>query len=181
MLQIKNQLMDESGIRRSLMRITHEILERYKGADDLVLVGIRRRGIPLANMLSDNIEKVEGTKIPVGHVDITHYRDDINDTDQAPVVSNGEMPIDITGKTVVLVDDVMSTGRTARAAIEALLSFGRPQIIGLAVLVDRGHRELPLRPDFIGKNIPTSKQEVVCVKVPEIDGELAVYLADRVD
>lgn len=167
--------MDRAAVERSLARITHEIIEKNKGTDDIVLLGIKRRGFPLAKILAANIEKFEGAKVPVGSVDITPYRDDRsgeNNGDKAPL----ELDFPITEKHVVLVDDVISTGRTVRAAIDAIFTCGRPKTIQLAVLVDRGHRELPFRPDFVGKNIPTSKSELISVKVDEVDGETGVSI-----
>lgn len=174
----KAELMDESAVKRSIARITHEIIERYRGVENLVLVGIKRRGLPIAKMIADNINRFENVSVPVGYIDITLYRDDISEASTEPQMSDSSLPVDINGKCVILVDDVIYTGRTARAAIECIFSHGRPASIGLAVLVDRGHRELPLRPDFVGKNIPTSKSEVIAVRVPEFDGETCVLLCD---
>lgn len=173
--------MDEAAIRRSLARITHEIIERDRGCEDLCLIGIRRRGIPLAYILSENIEKFENCKVPVGELDITLYRDDLQEIHPCAETTGSRIPIDITGKKVVLVDDVIYTGRTARAAIEAVFAYGRPACIQLAVLVDRGHRELPIRPDYVGKNIPTSHNEVVSVSVNAYDGRYAVEIYERND
>lgn len=169
-----SELMDEAAVRRSLARMTHEIIERNKGSENLLLLGVKRRGVPLASILRDNIRKFEGTEVPVGVLDITKFRDDIGSTAHLP--ESSEIPTDITGRTVVLVDDVIFTGRTVRAAIEAVFSRGRPSAIQLAVLIDRGHRELPIRPDFVGKNIPTSREETVEVLVDEIDGCTAVRI-----
>lgn len=171
--------MDEQAVNRSMARITHEIIEKNKGVEDICLLGIKRRGLPLAEMLASNIEKFEGKKVPVGNIDITFYRDDLTKTSDMPTTSDSCIPCDINDKIVVLVDDVIFTGRTVRAAIEAIFSNGRPKSIQLAVLVDRGHRELPIRPDFVGKNIPTSKTELVAVNIQEYDGETAVYLCDK--
>lgn len=179
MLEYKSELMDEAAVRRSLVRMTHEIIEKNKGADDLVLVGIKRRGIPLSEMLRKNIERFDGTVVPVGYIDVTLYRDDLSKIGCMPSVVDSSIPVDITGKTVVLVDDVIYTGRTCRAAIEAIFSFGRPAAIRLAVLIDRGHRELPIRPDFVGKNIPTSRDEVVSVMVDDYDGCTAVKMYEK--
>ncbi len=179
MLQKKSEIMDEAAIRRSLARITHEIIERDRGCAELCLVGIRRRGIPLAYMLAENLQKFEGTKVPVGELDITLYRDDLRELHPVAETTGSRIPVNITGKKVVLVDDVIYTGRTARAAIEAVFAHGRPACIQLAVLVDRGHRELPIRPDYVGKNIPTSHNEVVSVSVKEYDGRYAVELYER--
>ncbi len=169
--------MDEAAVRRSMTRITHEIIEKNSGVSDLVLLGIQRRGIPLAGMLRENIEHFEGVNVPVGSIDISPYRDDVTGSpDLASAENHSVIPCDITGKTIVLVDDVIYTGRTIRAAIEAVFHYGRPKSIQLAVLIDRGHRELPVRPDYVGKNIPTSHTELVSVMVEEFDGETGVRL-----
>ncbi|MCI8611434.1 MAG: bifunctional pyr operon transcriptional regulator/uracil phosphoribosyltransferase PyrR [Clostridiales bacterium] len=173
---LKATLMDEAAMTRSLARITHEIIERNQGCDALCLIGIKRRGVPLSYILAANMQKFEGTDVPVGYVDITRYRDDLTPA-CAPTTADTLFPGDITGKTVVLVDDVIYTGRTARAAIEAVFAAGRPKSIQLAVLIDRGHRELPIKPDFVGKNVPTSHDEIVQVMVQEIDGIWQVCLA----
>ncbi len=175
---LKAQLMNAQDINRALIRIAHEILERNGGCDQVCLVGIRRRGDPLAREIAGKIEKIEGKSVPVGLLDITLYRDDLTaeNADKMPRVNFTRVPFSITGKRVVLVDDVLYTGRTARAAIEALFRLGRPAQIQLAILVDRGHRELPIRADFVGKNIPTSHSELIAVKVPEIDGDSAVEI-----
>ncbi len=178
-MKIKANLLDEASVKRSLMRITHEIIERYHGVSDVCLIGIKRRGIPLSKMIRDNIEKVEGTSVPVGEIDITLYRDDLQENQDGPIVEDTKLPFSINGKDVVLVDDVIYTGRTARAAMEAIFSLGRPKTVSLVVLIDRGHRELPIRADFVGKNIPTSNSEIVSVKVPEYDGSLEVLLCEK--
>ncbi len=170
--------MEESDVRRALTRVAHEILERNKGAEDVVLVGIAARGDDLAVRLAKEIDRIEGAHVPVGALDITFYRDDIGLRAEAPEVHETRIPFDVTGKTVVLVDDVLFTGRTIRAAMDALVDFGRPNAIQLAVLVDRGHRELPIRADFVGKNVPTRPDEQVRVHVVEADGEDAVILGD---
>ena len=175
-MEYKAKLMDEAAVRRSMARITHEIIEKNRGAQELCLLGIKRRGIPLANMLADNIERFEGGRVPVGHIDISLYRDDLTEPRELPTADGSDIPCDIRDRTVVLVDDVIYTGRTVRAAIEAVFACGRPRQIQLAVLIDRGHRELPLRPDFVGKNIPTSKNEMISVAVDEYDGETGVSL-----
>lgn len=175
-MEIKANLMDAPAMMRSLARITHEIIERNRGSADLCLVGIKRRGVPLAQILARNIQRFEGVDVPVGYVDITLYRDDLSLLSEAPATGDCSFPVDVTGKTVVLVDDVIYTGRTARAAIEAVFAAGRPKRIQLAVLVDRGHRELPIKPDFIGKNVPTAHDEIIHVLVEEIDGEYRVCL-----
>ncbi len=173
----KATLMDEAAMMRSLARVTHEIIERNKGCDELYLIGIKRRGVPLSNILAANMQKFEGTGVPVGYVDITRYRDDLSPACTTTVTADTLFTGDITGKTVVLVDDVIYTGRTARAAIEAVFTAGRPKSIQLAVLIDRGHRELPIKPDFVGKNVPTSHDEIVQVMVQETDGIWQVCLA----
>ena len=168
--------MDEAAVRRSMTRITHEIIEKNSGTADLILLGIHRRGMTLAAMLRDNIIQFEGKEVPLGCIDISLYRDDLTELSDVPSEGAGDIPCDLTGKTVILVDDVIFTGRTARAAIEAVFHYGRPKSIQLAVLIDRGHRELPIRPDYVGKNIPTSHTELVSVMVQEFDGEIGVRL-----
>lgn len=175
----KTLLMDEAQLRRTVTRIAHEIIERDKGVQDVVLVGIRRRGEPLARMLAEAIQKVEGTLPRVGTVDITFYRDDLTQDAREPRLNDTDVPFSVEGRTVVLVDDVLFTGRTARAAMDALMDLGRPKRIQLAVLIDRGHRELPIRADFVGKGIPTALTEFVRVNMPRIDGEMSVWLYDR--
>ena len=172
------RILDEAEIRRATIRIAHEILERNKGADDLVLVGIAARGDDLARRLAGQILDIEGTKVPVGALDITFYRDDIGLRAEAPEVHETRVDFDINGRTVVLVDDVLFTGRTIRAALDALVDFGRPRQIQLAVLVDRGHRELPIRADYVGKNVPTRPDQAVSVLLAEVDGEDAVEMGD---
>lgn len=159
-----------------MARITHEIIEKNKGTDDILLLGIRRRGEPLAKMLAENVKRFEGTDLPVAYVDISMYRDDLSEKNTIPVTKNDNIPFDVSGKKVIIVDDVIYTGRTARAAIEAVFDKGRPKEIQLAVLIDRGHRELPIRPDYVGKNLPTSRNEVVSVQVEEFDGATGVAL-----
>lgn len=175
-MEWKAQIMDEAAVQRSMARITHEIIEKNHGVDNLCLLGVKRRGIPLAHMLAENIRRFESAAVPVGHVDIALYRDDLTEMGEQPTTTDCHIPCRLEDCTVIIVDDVIYTGRTARAAIDAVFSFGRPKSIQLAVLVDRGHRELPIRPDFVGKNIPTSKGEMVSVKVMEIDGETNVSL-----
>jgi len=177
----KNQIMDQDAIRRAITRIAHEIIEKNKGTQDLVLVGIRRRGVPLAERLQVKIREIEGVEVPLGLLDITLYRDDLTTLDHQPIVHRTEVPFSIKGKTVVLVDDVLFTGRTVRAALDAIIDLGRPQMIQLAVLVDRGHKELPIRADYVGKNLPTSRREVVSVKLKEIDQEDKVVLDEIIE
>ena len=173
-------LMDDDGIRRALLRIAHEIVEKNKGTEDLVLVGIRTRGVFIAERIGAEIARIEGTVPPHGVLDITLYRDDLNELSYQPVVRPTELPLDITGKTVVLIDDVLYTGRTIRAAMNALLDIGRPKMIRLAVLIDRGHRELPIRADYVGKNVPTAAQEDVSVQLRDTDTEGKVVIRERV-
>ncbi|HXJ67203.1 MAG TPA: bifunctional pyr operon transcriptional regulator/uracil phosphoribosyltransferase PyrR [Actinomycetota bacterium] len=170
------RLMDAAEVRRATTRIAHEILEKNKGASALALVGIAARGDDLARRLAAEIQRIEGAEVPVGALDITFYRDDIGLRAEAPEVHQTAIGFDIGGKTVVLVDDVLFTGRTIRAALDALVDFGRPRAVQLAVLVDRGHRELPIRADYVGKNVPTRHDENVRVALTETDGEDAVYL-----
>ncbi len=177
----KTQIMDAVAMKRALTRIAHEIIERNKGVDNLVLVGIRRRGGPLAERLAERMEEIEGVKIPVGILDITLYRDDLTLLASQPQVHRTEVNFDVNDKTIVLVDDVLFTGRTVRAAMDALIDLGRPKSIELAVLVDRGHRELPIKADFIGKNVPTSRQEIISVQVEEIDGQDGVTIKEIID
>lgn len=171
-------LLDEAEIRRAVTRIAHEILERNHGATRVVLVGIANRGDHLANRLAAEIERIEGAELPVGVLDITFYRDDIGMRAEAPEVHETRIGFDINDRTVVLVDDVLYTGRTIRAALDALVDFGRPTAIQLAVLVDRGHRELPIRADYVGKNVPTRKDEDVRVCLKELDGTDAVVVEE---
>lgn len=177
-VKLKAKLMDEAAMSRALMRISHEITEKNKGVDDVVLVGIRRRGVPISERIRDNIKKIENIEVPCGNVDIRFYRDDLSHESEQPVIAKAEIGTDVNDKIVVLVDDVLYTGRTARAAIEAVFTAGRPRSIQFAVLVDRGHRELPIRADFVGKNVPTSRAELIEVRLPEFDGETGVYLMD---
>ena len=172
MKQVKQEklILDGEGIRRALTRIAHEILERNKGTANLVLIGIRTGGAHLAKRLQSEVQSIEKAEVPVGVVDITLYRDDLSELGPQAKVRETEIPFDITGKKVVLVDNVLYTGRTIRAALDALIDFGRPECIHLAVLADRGHRELPIKPDYVGKNIPTSQSETVEVRLVE-DGK----------
>ncbi len=175
-MKLKAQLMTREEMERALIRMAHQICERNAGCHDVVLLGIKRRGIPLARQLARNIRSIEGLDIPVGTLDITLYRDDLSELDAKPVISETEIDFSIEGKVVILVDDVIYTGRTARAALDALSSLGRAARIQLAVLVDRGHRELPIRPDYVGKNVPTARSEIVSVMVDEYDGQTCVNL-----
>ena len=176
----RGRLLDAGEIRRVITRIAHEILERNKGAGRVVLIGIAARGDDLAQRLAQEIARIEGEEVPVGALDITFYRDDIGMRAEAPEVHETQIDFDITDTTVVLVDDVLFTGRTIRAAMDALVDFGRPQAIQLAVLVDRGHRELPIRADYVGKNVPTRKDEEVQVRIAEVDGEDSVVVGEGV-
>ena len=171
------QIMTGDEIRRAILRISHEIVEKQAGTQGLALVGIQRRGVPLARRIAAAIEDHEGVRVPVGALDITFYRDDLSLIAQQPVVKGTDLPFDLNGATVVLVDDVLYTGRTVRSAMDALIDFGRPRAIRLAVLIDRGHRELPIRADHVGKNVPTSKEEIVHVHVSEIDDAEQVTIA----
>ena len=177
----KTVVLDQPAIRRALTRIAHEIIERNKGIQDCVLVGIKTRGIHLAKRLANRIEEIEGAKMPVGEIDITLYRDDltVKTANEEPEVKGSDLPVDVTDKKVILIDDVLFTGRTVRAALDALMDVGRPSNIQLAVLVDRGHRELPIRADFVGKNIPTSSSEKIVVELTEVDDEDQVTIHDN--
>ncbi len=174
---LKAILMDENTTMRAITRMAHEIAEKNRGVDDLCLVGIRRRGEPLAKLLQERIESIEGVSVPCAELDVRLFRDDRAPDAQAP--EKPQLPFDIVGKKVVLVDDVLFTGRTVRAAIEAIFSLGRPQAIQLAILVDRGHRELPFRADFVGKNIPTALSETISVRLPSVDSETGVWLYEK--
>jgi pyrimidine operon attenuation protein/uracil phosphoribosyltransferase len=175
----KSKVMDKETIRRTLMRLAHEILERNKTIENLCLVGIRTRGVYLAQRLREYIYEIEKKTIPLGILDITLYRDDLTLISHQPVVHKTEIDFDITDKDIILVDDVLYTGRTVRSALDALIDFGRPKTIQLVVLIDRGHRELPIRADYVGKNIPTSQKEIVEVRLEEIDGEDAVLILEK--
>ena len=166
----EREILSADEIRRALVRIAHEIVEKHGGTDRLALVGVQRRGVPLAYRISASIGEHERVTVPVGAIDITFYRDDLSMVAHQPVVKGTDLPFDPTGLTIVLVDDVLYTGRTVRAAMDALVDFGRPQAIRLAVLIDRGHRELPIRADHVGKNVPTSREEVIRVHLREVDG-----------
>jgi pyrimidine operon attenuation protein/uracil phosphoribosyltransferase len=172
----RTQVMDADDLRRAITRIAHEIVEKNRGAADLALVGIQSKGVPLARRLGELIRQFEGVEVPVGSLDITLYRDDVFQRLQAATVRSTEISFDVAGRRVVLVDEVFFTGRTIRAALDALIDLGRPAAIQLAVLVDRGHRELPIRPDYVGKNLPTSRREHVEVHLQELEGVDAVYI-----
>ena len=172
----KAQLMDEKAIGRAITRISHEIIERNKGIEDVVLVGIKTRGVPIADRIGKKIQQIEGASVNTGDVDITLYRDDLKKIDVDPVINGSNVQFSIDDKIVILVDDVLYTGRTVRSALDAIIDIGRPKAIQLAVLVDRGHRELPIRADYVGKNVPTSKGEIISVKLSEIDGEDSVTI-----
>ncbi|MFH1457640.1 MAG: bifunctional pyr operon transcriptional regulator/uracil phosphoribosyltransferase PyrR [Candidatus Omnitrophota bacterium] len=175
----KAKILDKDTLSRALIRIAHEILEKNKGTKDLCLIGIRNRGAYLAKRLNDCIEKIDEVKVPVGILDITLYRDDLTSIAAGPVVHKTEIDFDINDKNVVLVDDVLYTGRTVRAALDALIDFGRPKSIQLAVMVDRGHRELPVRADYVGKNIPTARNETIEVRLDEVDGKDEVVIVEK--
>jgi len=178
-MEVKARIMDKTAINRALVRISHEIIERNKGVEDVVLVGIRRRGVPLAKMIASNIKTIEGVEVPVGVLDITLYRDDLSSFSTQPVVHKTEIPFSIVDKKVILIDDVIFTGRTVRAALDALADIGRAKMIQLAVLIDRGHRELPIRPDYVGKNVPTSKDEIISVMLKEYDDDDGVVILKK--
>jgi pyrimidine operon attenuation protein/uracil phosphoribosyltransferase len=173
----KAQVLDEHALDRALTRIAHEILERNAGSHDLAFVGLRTRGVTLAQRLAAKIARIDGVQLPVGTLDISLYRDDLG-LRRSPVVRGTEVPFSIKDKNVVLVDDVLFTGRTIRAALDAMIDLGRPKMVQLAVLVDRGHRELPIRPDYVGKNLPTSRRESVAVRLREHDGEDRVVIEE---
>ena len=177
----KNVIMDSEAIRRALVRIAHEIIEKNKGVEDVVIVGIRTRGVPLAQRIAAEINAIENCEMTVGMLDITLYRDDLSTLGYNPVVHGTDINFDLSGKHVLLVDDVLYTGRTIRAALDAVIDMGRPKTIQLAVLVDRGHKELPIRADYVGKNVPTSQKETIEVVLNEIDGTDEVYIGERVD
>lgn len=178
-MKFKSVLMDEMAVTRATKRISHEILEKNHGCKDLCLVGICRRGVPLAQMIAKNILAIEGVLVPVGELDTTPYRDDIDRINTCEDENKTDINFVVKGKTIVLVDDVLCTGRTVRAAIDALIKLGRPACVQLAVLIDRGHRELPIRGDYIGKNVPTSRSERILVKSAELDGALSVELYEE--
>jgi pyrimidine operon attenuation protein / uracil phosphoribosyltransferase len=172
----ETRLIDREGIKRVLRRVSHEIVEKNQGVDNLAVIGIKSRGAFLAERIAVNLEKIEGKKVPVGAIDITLYRDDLTEVAEQPVFHSTEVDFDITGMKIILVDDVLFTGRTVRCALDELIDFGRPASIQLAVLVDRGHRELPIRPDYVGKNLPTGRKESIEVRLQEIDKDEEVVL-----
>src|SRR5437660_5486598 len=178
-LREKSQLMSASEIERTLVRLAHEIAEKNEGAADLGLVGIRRRGVPLAQRLAQIIERIEKTQVPVGTLDITLYRDDLSTLGAKPVVQKTELGFPITGKNIILVDDVLYTGRTTRAAMDALFDQGRPKLVQLCVLIDRGHRELPLEASFVGRKVQTTENEIIEVKLREVDDTDKVLLVEK--
>ncbi|NLZ75969.1 MAG: bifunctional pyr operon transcriptional regulator/uracil phosphoribosyltransferase PyrR [Erysipelotrichia bacterium] len=178
-MDYKAKVMSSEDMNRTLIRLAHQIIEKNDGVDDLCLIGIKTRGVPLAKRIASNIERFENKKVDVGILDITLYRDDLSKINIDPIINKTDVPFPIEGKTVVLVDDVIYTGRTARAALDALVKLGRPAKIQLCELIDRGHSELPIKANFVGKNIPTAKSEVVSVKVKEVDGEDIVVIKDR--
>jgi len=178
-MDIKAKIIDEDGLSRIITRMAHEILEKNKGSQNLVLMGMKTRGEFLAQRIFERIKEIEKIELPLGVLDVTLYRDDFRTRLKQPEVSVSNITFDINDKDVVIIDDVLYTGRTVRSALNALMDFGRPRSMQLCVLVDRGHRELPIRADYIGKNIPTSNQEEIKVKMKEIDGEDAIYLMEN--
>jgi pyrimidine operon attenuation protein/uracil phosphoribosyltransferase len=179
--QAKAVIMNRKEMARAIKRMAHEVVEAHKGTDDLVLIGIHRRGVPLAKRMRAAIKQVEKIELPLGSVDITFYRDDLSTLGPNPKVAKTEIPFDVNDKTVILVDDVLYTGRTVRAAMEDIMDYGRPRAIRLVVLIDRGHRELPIRPDYVGKNVPTSQREIIEVRVAELDEKEEVVIGEVVD
>ena len=178
-MQIKSRILDAAAIRRAVTRIAHEIVERHGGTEHLAIVGIRTRGAVLAERLVQAIRQIDAAEVPLGLLDITLYRDDLTTIGPSPVVHQTEIPFEMSDRRIILVDDVLYTGRTVRAALDALIDYGRPALIQLAVLVDRGHRELPIRPDYVGKNLPTAPEEIVVVRLAESDGTDEVMIAER--
>ena len=175
----KAEIMDEAAMTRAIKRIAHEIIEHNKGTENLMLIGIQRRGVPLAGRIGELIMQEENVTLPVGTLDITFYRDDLSLLQEHPVVNATDLPFQVQDAKIVMVDDVLYSGRTARAAMDAICDMGRPALIQLAVMIDRGHRELPIRADYVGKNLPTSKNELVGVHVPEYDGDMSVVLYEK--
>ena len=177
-MKIKSQVLNSETVGRTIARISHEICERNDGAENLVILGVKSRGVPFAQRIATNIKSFENVVVPTGELDITLQRDDYSEEKKKELATESIIPCDITDKTVLVVDDVLYTGRTAKAAIETIFKYGRPKAVQLAVFVDRGHRELPIRPDYVGKNIPTSKTESIAVRFEEVDGETAVYIME---
>lgn len=175
-MNLKATLMDEANVNRAITRIAHQIIEKNEDAKSICLIGIKTRGVPLAARLKKNIKDICGYDVPIGTLDITLYRDDIEKPDADPVINSSDIPFDVTGKNIILTDDVLFTGRTIRAALDAIVSLGRPSTIQLAILIDRGHREFPIRADYVGKNVPTSRSETISVNFSETDGKDNVEL-----
>jgi pyrimidine operon attenuation protein/uracil phosphoribosyltransferase len=178
-MKLKSQLMTEDAMDRALKRMAHQIAEKNNGCQNVVFLGIKRKGVPLAKRLAENVKNIEGIDVKIGIIDITHYRDDLSELAKAPIINETLIDFDINGKDVVLVDDVLYTGRTVRAALDAVSKFGRAKTIQLAVLIDRGHRELPIRADYVGKNVPTSRNETISVKIDDYNGQTCVNLYEK--
>ena len=179
--RFKAQIMDQQSFERTLVRISHQIIEKNQGVENLCLIGIKTRGVPLAHRIAANIRAIEGVEIPVGELDITLYRDDLSTVAELPVVSDSHVPFSVTDKTVVLIDDVLFTCRTARAALDAVMAMGRPARVQLFCMIDRGHAELPIKANYVGKSIPTALSELVSVKLEETDGETNVSILEKVN
>ena len=177
-MKIKSQIMDEIAINRALARISHEIIEKNKGVENMCLLGVKTRGIYLAHILAENIRQFEGASVPVGYLDITKHRDDLSDAAKEELAGDCHFPCSIKDMRVIVVDDVIFTGRSSRAALEAVFAYGRPKSLQFAALIDRGHREVPIRADYVGKNVPTSLSEKIMVRIAEYDGENAVYICE---
>ncbi len=178
-MKVKAKIMDEVAINRSIIRLAHEIIEKNKGIEDVVLIGIHTRGVPLAEKIAEKIKLIEDIEVLVGSLDITLYRDDLSKIEEHPILNSTKIPFEIKDQKVVLVDDVIYTGRTIRAAMDAVIDIARPQNIQLAVLIDRGHREFPIRADYVGKNVPTSKKEVVKVNLSKVDDDNSVLIYEK--
>lgn len=178
-MELKALIFDENALNRAIVRISHQITEKNEDIENIVIIGIHTRGVPLAKRLKEEILKIENRELKVGTLDITMHRDDIDGIINEPVINKSDIKFDITGKTVILVDDVIYTGRTVRSALDAIMEFGRPARIQLAAMIDRGHRELPIRADYVGKNVPTSRHEIIKVNVREIDGKDSVELYEK--
>lgn len=177
-MQVKTQLMDENAVNRAIARIAHEISERNDGVEDVCILGVKRRGVPFAERIKSCIAKFEGVEVPLGSLDVTMNRDDFSEQKKRDLYTGSFLPFDIADKIVIIADDVLFTGRTAKAAIETVFEYGRPKCVQLVTLVDRGHRELPIRPDYVGKNVPSARNEKIAVKLSEIDGETGVYICE---